>query len=183
MRRAELVAIAVVMLIAVLTTVAFAETQQPNPDKARPDRQTIRRGRQERMANWLARELNLTEEEKAPVMLQIRKVIALKRRAIPGLRRLKALRRNEKASAEEVAAGLKRFLNNLADARAKIIREEKKLVEMEEITPRRELTLTILGILNNGRSLRRIPTGRPRAKEKEGAEQPEIEKRSSQTSA
>ena len=77
----------------------------------------------------------------------------------------------------------KRFRNNLADARAKVIREEKKLVEMKEITPERELTLTILGILDNGRSLPRIPTGRPRVKKKEGAEPLKKEKGSLETSA
>ena len=178
MRRTELIAISVVLLIAMLAVVALAETQQTREGRGtRPGRQAVRRGAADRMTNWLVKQLGLTEKEKVPVTLQIRKLMSLRRRSMPGLKRLKALQKNEKASAEEIAAGLKRFRNNLADARVKVIREEKKLVEMKEITPERELTLTILGILDNGKSLPRIPTGRPRARKKEGAERIRTEKK------
>ena len=161
MRNTRFAAIVVVLLIMTLAAVAFAEAQYPRHYRgARPKRGANRRGGSE----WLARELGLTEKEKPVVMLQVRKLISLKRRAIPGLRRLKALQQDKNASAEEIAAGLKRFRNNLADARVKIIREEKKLVEMKEITPRRELTLTLLGILDNGRSSPKIPNIRVRTR-------------------
>ena len=178
MRRTKLIAISVVLVIAMLAVVTFAETQQPRDERGtKPDRQAVKRGGAERMTNWLVKQLGLTEKEKVPVTLQVRKLFALRRREMPGLKRLKALQKNEKASAEEIAAGLKRFRNNLADARAQIIREEKKLVDMKEITPERELTLTILGILDNGKSLPRIPTGRPRTRKKEGAERLKMEKK------
>ena len=170
MKRAKLIAIAVLVIMATLATTTFSKAQPRRHRGARAGQRAIRVGLREQVNEWLAEELNLTEKEKKPVMLQVRKIMSLKRRSIPGLRKLKALKQNEEASAEDIAAGLKRFQNNLAEARAKIIREEKKLVDMEEMTPERELTLTILGILDNGRPLPRISAVRPRGRRRGPAE-------------
>ena len=158
MRKAKFIAMAVLAVMATLAITTFAEAQ---PRRYRHER-AMRVGLREQINDWLAEKLNLTEKEKTTVLPQVRKIMSLKRRAIPGLKRLKTLKKNDEATAEDIAAGLKRFRNNLADARAKIIREEKKLVDMEEMTPERELTLSILGILDNGRSVSNIPLPRTR---------------------
>ncbi len=156
----------IVLFAIILATMPLAEAQYRRHYRGPTyDRGAVKRGEPGRLGNWLAMELNLTPREKDIIIPQIRKIITLKRKA-PGLKRLKALQQNKKASAEEIAAGLKRFRNNLADARARIIREEKKLVEMKEMTPKRELTLTLLGILDNGKSLPRTPKARARTRKK-----------------
>ena len=167
MRRAKLVTIAAFLIIVILAAAALAEVPQTRQRRPhRLDRTVARRRGWEQTAAQLVQELNLDKEEAAVVIPQIRKLLILKYRGMPGLRRLKALQQSRIASAEDVAAGLKRFRNNLGNARAKIIRTEKQLVEMKEITPRRELTLTILGILDNGKAAPRIPTNRPKIRER-----------------
>jgi len=162
MKRAKLIAIAALVIMATLATTTFAEAQPRRRRAGRAGQRAMRVGLREEINDWLAKELNLTEKEETTVLPQVRKIMGLKRRTMPGLRRLKALKKDDEASAEDIAAGLKKFRNNLANARAKIIREEKKLVDMEEMTPKRELTLTILGILDNGRSVSNIPIPRTR---------------------
>ena len=167
MRRVKFVTIAAVLITVILTAAVLAEVPQTRQRRPhRLDRTVARRRGWEQIATRLVIELDLNKEEAAVVIPKIRKLLILKYRQMPGLRRLKALQQSRIASAEDIAAGLKRFRNNLGDARAKIIRAEKQLVEMKEITPRRELTLTILGILDNGRAAPRIPTNRPKIKEK-----------------
>jgi hypothetical protein len=121
MKRIEFIAVAVLLLTVILTTVALAETQYRRYDRV-PTYDPVKRDEPGRVNNWLAMELKLTPKEKDVIIPQIRKIITLKRKAAPGLRRLKALQQDKNASAEKIAAGLKRFRNNLADARGRIIR-------------------------------------------------------------
>jgi hypothetical protein len=175
MKRARLMAISALVITIMLTAVVLVEAQYTRRYRPRANRaNTARTVAWQRVAPRLAKELDLTEKEAAAVMPKIRQLIVLKSRTLPGLKRLKGLQQNATASTEEVAAGLKRFRNNLANARAKIIRAEKQLVDMKEITPRRELTLTILGILDNGKTIPRV-TGAA-AKKKEVAKQSEEKK-------
>lgn len=162
MKRAKFIAIAVLVIMAILATTTFAEAKPRRHRRARAGQRAMRVGLREDINDWLAEALNLTEKERTPVLQQVRKVMGLKRRSIPGLKRLRTLKQDKEATAEDIAAGLKQFRNNLADARAKIIREEKKLVDMEEMTPERELVLSILGILDNGRPVSNIPVPRTR---------------------
>ena len=174
MRRAKLVTMAAILIVVILTAAALAEmyqTRQRRPPKLH--RTETRRGGWEQIAGRLIIELDLNKEEAAVVMPEIRKLLALKSRGMPGLRRLKALQQSRIASAEDIAAGLKRFRNNLGNARAKIIKAETKLVEMKEITPGRELTLTILGILDNGKAVPRVQTNRPKVRKKESIKKSE----------
>ena len=165
MKSMKLVAATIVLSVIILAIIPLAEAQYRRYYTVpRNSRGAVKHSEPGRLSNWLAMELNLTPREKSAIMPQIRKIMTLKRKAAPGLKRLKALHSDNKASDEKVAAGLNRFRNNLADARARIVREEKKLVDMKEMTPRRELTLTILGILDNGKSLPDIPKVRNQAR-------------------
>ena len=167
MRRVKFIAIAVCVVTVMLAAAACAEVNQTRRRKpARVNRGEARQGGWEHTAVWLIKELDMTEKEAAAVMPAIRKLTVLRRKEMPGLRRLKALQKDGAASPEKLAAGLKRFRDNLADARMKIMRAEKELVDMKEITPKRELTLTILGILDNGRMRARTPASRQRPKKK-----------------
>ena len=106
MRKIKLIIIISTLLItAMITTAALAETGYGRRGP-KYNRRAVKAGRPERVNNWLAMELDLTPKEKSVVIPQIRKIITLKRRAIPGLRRLKALQKDKDASAEEIAAGL-----------------------------------------------------------------------------
>lgn len=167
MKKSGLIVITALLITAVLATAMLAEAQYHRRRRlAQAAQKTTRPKTPEQMAIWLIKQLKLTEKEAIVVLPEIKKLLVLKYREIPGLRKLRAIQKDKNASDEEIAAGLKRFRKNLAVARMKIIEGEKKLVDMKEITPQRELTLTINGILDNGRMSPRMPAERAKPKKK-----------------
>jgi hypothetical protein len=150
MRRTKVIAIAVLVIIVALAAVVFAQQPPRQPRTDRPDQRASRQEMLQQLADRLTRQLQLTEEETDVVMPEVRKLMTLKVRGVPELRELRNLQRNRSASNEEITAALTKFRESLAKVRKEIAAAEKKLIDMPEITPRRELVLVTSGVLDNG---------------------------------
>ena len=153
MKRMKVIGLVSLMIIATLTAAVFA--QQQRQQRAGAGQREARQQVIQRTIDRVKEQLKLTEAEEAAVMPVVESLVRLRYTGMPNLQRLRRLQRDQSASDESITTALKKFRKDLAETRIKVVEAEKKLMGMPEITPGRELILTIAGVLDNGQGMPR----------------------------